>query len=175
MNLPIPWLIFFNCIVKSFGLECQNRWWTFTCYTQLNIFGMVLLYLFNYLVKGYSGKSWLMKFWQFFFVSWNANCKKIMKNTRSTVSSKRKHETDKWNVVLLLSPISWTNDADSFPLHVRFEVAVTSALKFSDILLWKAIVTSRKCFPRLPETPEKLRLDDKGIIQGVPNEGCRLF
>lgn len=158
MNLPIPWLIFFNCIVKSFGLECQNRWWTFTCYTQLNIFGMVLLYLFNYLVKGYSRKSWLMKFWQFFFVSWNANCKKKMKNTRSTVSSKRKHETDKWNVVLFLSPISWTYDADSFPLHVRFEVAVTSVCIWRFEIFGHTLVEgNRNLSEMFPKTPGKTR------------------
>lgn len=139
--------------MKSFGHECQNRWWTFTCYTQLNIFGMVLLYLFNYLVKGYSGKSLTI-----FFCFLNANCKKIMKNTRSTVSSKRKHETDKWNVVLLLSPISWTNDADSFPLHVRFEVAVTSVCIWRFEIFGHTLVEgNRNLSEMFPKTPGKAR------------------
>lgn len=107
-------------------------------------------------LKGIPGKAGSWNFDNFFFVSWNANCKKIMKNTRSTVSSKRKHETDKWNVVLLLSPISWTNDADSFPLHVRFEVAVTSVCIWRFEIFGHTLVEgNRNLSEMFPKTPGK--------------------
>lgn len=76
------------------------------------------------LLKGILGKVGLWNFDNFFFVFWNVNCKKIMKNIWSIVLFKRKYEIDKWNVVLFFLLIFWINDVDSFFFYVCFEVVV---------------------------------------------------